>query len=82
MVYFEGCSDHADDAADALKYIFQFRALHRIEPYPVRMLTTRRDWHADYLEEQKPPVKEVEPELGFTRISWFEDGRLPQSYRK
>lgn len=39
-------------------------------------LSARRDWHADYLEEQKPPVKEVEPELCFTRISWFEDGRF------
>lgn len=36
----------------------------------------RRSWYADYTEEQKPPHKELETELGFTRISWFEDGRF------
>ena len=36
----------------------------------------RQSWHAEYVEEQKPPVKELETELGFTRISWFEDGRF------
>jgi hypothetical protein len=47
-------------------------------PPSVRIVkvSQRSDWHADYLEEQKPPVKELEPEIGFTRISWFEDGRF------
>lgn len=67
-------SENYDDKIDQLRYMIFFA---RPDMYSNSASTTaRRDWHADYLEEQKPPVKEVEPDLGFTRISWFEDGRF------
>jgi len=73
--------EYCEEGGELDKYGYKYIGHRFAEYYAGRKIvygstSPRRDWHADYLEEQKPPVKEIEPELGFTRISWFDDGRF------